>query len=157
MHKASFLTAFVVFVAMPINLLFAEVKSYPPVGSVQQFFSSNKEYSVEIKVLGNVDKDPCECTFKHGDTIIWQKQLPETAGKVAISNNGKFIACLFWSSYDKQWFHYITIYNNKGGVVLEDPLGGDEFGVERLEILDTGECVLISAYDGSEYKFKAGE
>lgn len=157
MRKLILLALVFIFSLGNINVLLAEVTGYPEIGSAVSFSSSDKKFTVEVEILGNVDKSPSECTFKEGDRIIWQKQIPATPGRVAISHNGRYLAFLNWGLYDELWFKSLYIYNDKGELLkeVEFPNYG-ALGLVSVKISDTGECVIKDDKD-KEYKYEAGE
>jgi len=85
----------------------------PEVGSINEYFSSSKIYSAQIKLLGYPDINPCECTLKKSDRLLWTKKLPSYPGLVNISDNGKYLVFANWGWYDEGGFVLISTFEYK--------------------------------------------
>lgn len=86
----------------------------PEPGTVKTFLSPSGTYRMDVKILGNPDRDPSACTFKRGDSVLWTKELPTTPKKVEIADDGSGFAFLNYYNYDEGWVRGVSFYAGDG-------------------------------------------
>lgn len=89
----------------------------PELGTTNEYFSQNKMFSLQVKILGHPDRSPSECTFKKSNVILWEKKLITTPGLVDISNTGEYFVFINWGWYDEGGFKSISFYNQSGDLL----------------------------------------
>lgn len=104
------------------SLQLVHAKRIPPkIGSTKIYFSQNKAYSLQVKLLGRPDRSPSECTLKNGEIVLWKKELETTPGIVDISDDGGVFVFANWGRYDEGAFKSISFYNQNGDLLKTVP------------------------------------
>ncbi len=114
------------------HIIYAEALA-PEIGTIKEFSSSNKTFSIDIKILGYPDNSPCEGTFKVDGQILWTKQFSTTPGFVDISDNGNYFVFANWGWYDEAGYKSISFYNGDGTLLKTIQFGSGKEGMRWLE------------------------
>ncbi|MCK4914201.1 MAG: hypothetical protein KAS69_06380 [Planctomycetes bacterium] len=88
-------------------------------GTIEEHFSENKNYRIEIKYLGEHPDKIVEATLYEKNIKKWQKFYPVHPGLINVSDDGSRIAFANWGWYDEGGFKSLTICDGQGNVLKE--------------------------------------